>query len=106
MGEPPRYRRRAAPGCIAYADCSSYSAPNSRSVVWPSARVWHGARSPLPMVNMTEYERRMMMSGNADKAKGRIKEAAGVLTGDRKLKNEGKIDQAAGSVKNATDRVA
>jgi uncharacterized protein YjbJ (UPF0337 family) len=46
------------------------------------------------------------MSGNTDKAKGRIKEATGVLTGDRKLKNEGKIDQATGSVKNATDRVA
>ena len=46
------------------------------------------------------------MSGTADKAKGRIKEAAGALIGDRKLKNEGKIDQAVGNVKDATDRVA
>ena len=46
------------------------------------------------------------MGGSVDKAKGRIKEAAGVLTGDRKLKNEGKIDQAAGDVKDATDRIA
>ena len=46
------------------------------------------------------------MSGTADKAKGRIKEAAGALTGDRKLKNEGKIDQAVSNVKDATDRVA
>jgi len=45
------------------------------------------------------------MSGTMDKAKGRIKEAAGALTGDRQLKNEGKVDQAAGNVKDATDRV-
>lgn len=46
------------------------------------------------------------MSGTTDKAKGRIKEAAGALSGDRKLKTEGKIDQVAGSVKNAVGKVA
>jgi len=35
------------------------------------------------------------MAGEADKAKGRIKEAAGALTDDDKLRREGKIDQAA-----------
>ncbi len=44
------------------------------------------------------------MSGNTDKAKGRVKEAAGALTGDDKLKREGKRDQAAGKVKDAVDR--
>jgi uncharacterized protein YjbJ (UPF0337 family) len=44
------------------------------------------------------------MSGKADKAKGRVKEALGALTGDRKLKREGKIDQAAGNVKDAADK--
>ena len=44
------------------------------------------------------------MSGTADKAKGRVKEAVGALTGDRKLKREGKLDQAAGSVKDAAER--
>lgn len=44
------------------------------------------------------------MSGTADKAKGRVKEAVGALTGDRKLKREGKIDQAAGDVKDAADK--
>lgn len=39
------------------------------------------------------------MAGSVDKAKGRVKEAAGALTGDRKLKREGKLDQAAGTVK-------
>jgi uncharacterized protein YjbJ (UPF0337 family) len=46
------------------------------------------------------------MGGATDKAKGRVKEAAGALTGDKKLKNEGKVDQAAGSVKDAVGKVA
>jgi uncharacterized protein YjbJ (UPF0337 family) len=41
------------------------------------------------------------MNGTADKIKGRVEEAAGVLTNDKTLKNRGKIDQAAGSVKDA-----
>ena len=41
------------------------------------------------------------MAGKTDKAKGRVKEAAGALTGDRSLKREGKIDQIVGGVKNA-----
>jgi uncharacterized protein YjbJ (UPF0337 family) len=39
------------------------------------------------------------MNGTTDKVKGRVEEAAGVLTNDRKLKNRGKMDQAAGDVK-------
>jgi uncharacterized protein YjbJ (UPF0337 family) len=46
-----------------------------------------------------------MPSGTADKAKGRVKEAAGTLTGNKKLKTEGKADQLAGRVKNAVERV-
>ena len=44
------------------------------------------------------------MSGTADKAKGRIKEATGVLAGDDKLRREGKVDQAVGKVKDAAER--
>jgi uncharacterized protein YjbJ (UPF0337 family) len=40
-----------------------------------------------------------------DKMKGKIKEAAGAVTGDEDLKNEGKVDQAKGSVKQATENV-
>jgi uncharacterized protein YjbJ (UPF0337 family) len=43
---------------------------------------------------------------NLDSAKGRIKEATGSLSGNRRLKNEGRVDQAKGSVKAAVDRVA
>ena len=46
-----------------------------------------------------------MSSGNADEAKGRIKEAVGDLTDDRDLKNEGKVDKASGKIKNAVDDV-
>lgn len=39
------------------------------------------------------------MSGTTDQVKGRIKEAAGALTGDKSLKREGKLDQVVGKVK-------
>ena len=44
--------------------------------------------------------------GNEDEAKGRIKEAAGDLTGDKDLQREGKIDQASGKAKDAVDKTA
>lgn len=47
-----------------------------------------------------------MTDKNTDKAKGRAKEAAGALTGNKRLKNEGRADQAKGSAKNAVDKVA
>jgi uncharacterized protein YjbJ (UPF0337 family) len=40
---------------------------------------------------------------NADELKGRTKEAAGSLTGDQGLKNEGRTDQAAGKAEQAVD---
>ena len=47
-----------------------------------------------------------MGDGNLDEAKGRLKEAGGDLTGDKDLKNEGKVDRATGSVKDKVDDVA
>jgi len=43
---------------------------------------------------------------NSDQVKGKIKEAAGILTDDEKLKNEGKADQIAGDAKSVVDDVA
>ena len=40
-----------------------------------------------------------MGDGTADEAKGRVKEAAGDLSGDDGLKREGKVDRASGTVK-------
>ena len=36
---------------------------------------------------------------NTDDVKGRVKEAAGSLTDDQDLKNEGKVDRASGAIK-------
>ena len=45
------------------------------------------------------------MSGKSDEMKGRVKEAAGALTDNEKMKREGKIDQAAGKTKQAAEKV-
>jgi uncharacterized protein YjbJ (UPF0337 family) len=47
-----------------------------------------------------------MADKHVDEGKGRIKEAAGSLTGDQSLKNEGRVDQAKSSVKDKVDKVA
>lgn len=46
------------------------------------------------------------MEGKFDDMKGRVKEAAGDLTDDDSLKNEGKVDKASGSVKDKIDGAA
>ena len=43
---------------------------------------------------------------NKDDAKGRVKEAAGDLTGDDELQREGKVDQATGKVKDGVEKVS
>jgi uncharacterized protein YjbJ (UPF0337 family) len=40
-----------------------------------------------------------MAKGKTDELEGRVKEAAGALTGDENLKREGRIDQAVGKLK-------
>jgi uncharacterized protein YjbJ (UPF0337 family) len=45
------------------------------------------------------------MSSTFEKAKGRVKEAAGALTNNPKLKREGRRDQTAAEVKDAADTV-
>jgi uncharacterized protein YjbJ (UPF0337 family) len=50
------------------------------------------------------------MDNNLDQTKGRIKQAAGDLTGDDDLKKEGKADVTAGKIKkllkNAQDKLS
>ena len=41
----------------------------------------------------------------ADKLKGKVKQGAGDLTGNDKLRREGNIDEAAGKAKDAIDKV-
>jgi uncharacterized protein YjbJ (UPF0337 family) len=44
------------------------------------------------------------MGAKADETKGRVKEAAGDLTGDKDLKREGQVDQAGAKVKDTVDK--
>jgi uncharacterized protein YjbJ (UPF0337 family) len=55
---------------------------------------------------MPDYQskRKQTMRGKTDEMKGRVKEAAGALTGNKRLKREGKIDQAAGKTKQAASK--
>ena len=47
-----------------------------------------------------------MSHHTGEEAKGRVKEAAGDLTGDEKLKREGQVDQASAKTKKGIDDVA
>ena len=49
---------------------------------------------------------KMRAEGAGQKMAGKVKEAAGKVTGDSKLKAEGKADQAVGGVKNAVGGAA
>ena len=55
--------------------------------------------------NEPEGRFEMVTDGAADKMKGRIKEAAGAITDDDELREEGKLDQTAGKVKDAAGKV-
>ena len=44
------------------------------------------------------------MDNNLDQAKGKIKQAAGDLTGDKDLKREGKTDEKAGQAKEGLEK--
>ena len=50
-----------------------------------------------------------MSDGTVDNTKGKVKKAAGELTDDESLKNEGRVDKATGSIKDkvgdAADKV-
>ena len=46
------------------------------------------------------------MAGEKDKITGKIKQAAGDLTGDEELEREGEKDELAGKVKDTVDDVA
>src|SRR6478672_3103753 len=61
-----------------------------------------GQSPGLPV--MQEAERSKTMSGTTEKVTGRVKEAAGALTDDNKLRREGKGDQLAGKAKDIADK--
>lgn len=44
------------------------------------------------------------MPGKGEEIKGRVKEAAGAMTNNNRLRREGKMDQAAGKTKQAVNK--
>ena len=48
----------------------------------------------------------MADDGTVDRTKGKVKEAAGDLSGDQSLKNEGKVDKTSGKIKDAVGGAA
>ena len=44
------------------------------------------------------------MQGSARQAKGAVEETAGEITGDAKLKVDGKVDKATGKIQNAVGK--
>jgi len=69
--------------------------------------VAHEARESGPQATSSPARKgeSTMASGKTDEMKGRVKEAAGALSGDAKLKREGRIDQTVGKVKQKTEEV-
>jgi uncharacterized protein YjbJ (UPF0337 family) len=61
----------------------------------------HGLGTPNRIANRKEPP----MGNNVDDAKGRVKEAAGDLTDNDRLKREGKADQVGAKVKEMVDDV-
>jgi uncharacterized protein YjbJ (UPF0337 family) len=52
------------------------------------------------------YKGVSIMGGKIEVVKGRIKEAAGALTGNEKLREEGRADQAVGKTEQAVQKAA
>jgi len=56
------------------------------------------------MVAVHDEEGWYAMSGKSDQVKGQVKQAAGVLTGDKDLESEGKADRRTGEVEEQVDQ--
>lgn len=76
----------------------------SKELEIPTGRSFPPVATPPGHLNHKGADR--MADKNVDEGKGRLKEAAGSVTGDDSLKNEGKGDQAKASVKDKVDKAA
>jgi uncharacterized protein YjbJ (UPF0337 family) len=69
------------------------------------ARVIFGITEVLLRAAIDGESTRFTRQDSIAETKGRVKEAAGALTGNRRLKNKGRVDQAKGAAKSAVDMV-
>src|ERR1019366_3770936 len=86
----------------------SFQSPSASTIVCPflgQARFPPGSFFLFRTLSLQQRRRTMVdkdrIKGSAEQAKGKVKEVAGKLTGDRKLQSEGKGDQVKGKVRNA-----
>ena len=56
------------------------------------------------LLYLSKLNERWFMSGLTDKISGKAKQAAGSATGDDKLKNEGKLEEVKGTLKDKFDQ--
>jgi uncharacterized protein YjbJ (UPF0337 family) len=61
--------------------------------------------NPHRAIFQTHRYRREQMGEIIDKTKGKIKQATGILAGDKKLENQGRTDEAKGKVKGAVEDI-
>ncbi|HEX5387372.1 MAG TPA: CsbD family protein [Gemmatimonadales bacterium] len=59
----------------------------------------------MPKRDITQEGLEDSAQGKAKQVKGRVKDAAGGLTGDTSMQVEGKVDQAKGKVQDAAGKV-
>lgn len=62
-------------------------------------------KSQHPEKNVTERGMEHSAQGKMDNVKGKLKDAAGGLTGDAKLQAEGKMDQVKGKTKDTIGKI-
>lgn len=72
-----------------------------RSVVAPKAGPLEAREAKMADKDQTQRGAERSADGKLDNAKGKLKDAAGGLTGDTGMQAEGKMDQAKGKVKDA-----
>jgi uncharacterized protein YjbJ (UPF0337 family) len=83
-----------------------------RRIIDPCGRRPVGHVRASPRLSAYELEEKppaegvTVMGGKTDVVKGRIKEAAGALTGNDELREEGKTDQAVGKAEQAVQKAA
>lgn len=71
----------------------------------PPSRRGHAAVTPTADTRIRN-KWRPTMGGSTKKVKGRAKQAAGAITGDKKLQREGKRDERFGNLENKTEDAA
>jgi uncharacterized protein YjbJ (UPF0337 family) len=79
--------------------------PNSPAAPGPAAQPWSISSVQAGRPNGRPKQERVMdkdrVEGAMHQAKGKVKEAAGKVTGDKKTQSEGTAEKAAGKVQNS-----